>query len=385
MKPRYRSIETTAVHSTGLAKKIEGALVTPVFMSSTFEYGGQERYEDVRYIRLNNTPNHHVLNAKLSALEGGEAALVTVSGMSAITAALLSLLRSGDHILVQDGLYGGTHGLLVKEFPRLGIEFDFIRGDDPDSWESLLKPRTRAIYMESITNPLVQIGSLLSAVDFAREHGLKSVIDNTFASPVNLRPIEHGFDVVLHSGTKYLNGHSDIVAGVVVGSKEFVDEVTVRQAHLGGSLDPHACFLLERGLKTLALRVRQQNQSAAAIAEYLAKHPRISAVNYPGLDPSQGADGSREKFEGFGGMLSFEVGGGVDTARQFLGKLEIPMEAPSLGGVESLVTRPVTTSHAGVDPKERLKQGISDSLIRMSVGIESPLDLIDDLAQALEP
>ena len=235
-------LETKAIHSGEPRPGIGRAVSLPIFQSSTFEYRGETRYDDILYSRLNNTPNHRALSAKMADLEGGEAAMVTASGMAAITTSLLTVLKPGMHLLAQGGLYGGTHDFVTHELGRLGIEHDWIEGDDPDSWERKVKQNTRAIYVESITNPLMEVPRLQEVVAFAREHSLMSLIDNTFATPVNFRPIEIGFDLVLHSATKYLNGHNDIVAGVLVGTRELVAEITSRLNHLGGTLDPHACF-----------------------------------------------------------------------------------------------------------------------------------------------
>ncbi len=238
----------------------------PVFQSSTFEYSGGTDYYGIRYIRLNNTPNHQVLHRKLAVLEGGEAAIVTSSGMAAIATTLLTILSTGDHLLVQKDLYGGTHDFITKDFPSFGIGFDFIDGNSPNSWKEKLQPNTKAVYVETFTNPLLEVADLRAVVDFARTNGLLAVIDNTFASPVNFRPLDWGFDLSLHSCTKYLNGHSDIVAGAIVGRGGLIEGIGGRLAHLGGSLDPHACFLLHRGLKTLGVRVRYQNESTSIIA-----------------------------------------------------------------------------------------------------------------------
>jgi cystathionine beta-lyase/cystathionine gamma-synthase len=338
----------------------------------------------VLYIRLNNSPNHVVLHHKLAALENAEAALVTASGMAAISTSLLTVLSRGDHLLVQDCLYGGTHTFIAHDFERFGIEYTVIDGGDPASWKSKLRSNTRAIYVEAIANPLMTVSDLPAVARFARENGLVSMVDNTFPSPVNFRPAEWGFDLSLHSGTKYLNGHNDIVAGAVIGRADLVEAVRLKLNHLGGSLDPHACFLLHRGIKTLALRVRQQNVSALAIARFLEEHAAVERVNYPGLVGNDSHERAAECFDGFGGMLSFEVHGGVAAAERVLDRVTLPVIAPSLGGVESLMTRPVTTSHKGLTPEERERIGISDSLIRMSVGVEATEDLIDDLARALD-
>ncbi len=384
MKSSQQSLLTKLIHSGEMSPRVLGAVSMPIFQSANYEYTGESSYDAIKYLRLNNTPNHEVLHKKLAALENAEAALVTASGMAAITTALLSILSSGDHLLVQSTLYGGTHTFITEEFPRWGISFDFIDGSNPDSWESKLQHNTRAIYVESLSNPLIEVPDLKAAVEFAKKHFLVSMIDNTFASPVNFRPAEMGFDLSLHSCTKYLNGHSDIVAGAVIGRADLIEKITHKLNHLGGSLDPHACFLLHRGIKTLALRVNYQNESALRIARFLEEQPQVKKVNYPGLPSSPYHAIASELFDGFSGMLSFELQGGLAAAEHFMNATRIPIIAPSLGGVETLLTRPASTSHSGLTPEEREKTGITDSLIRVSVGIESTEDLIEDFKQALE-
>ena len=379
-----RRLATRAVHAGEPEPRIEGAVSMPIFQSATFETAGETSYDAVRYVRLNNTPNHQALHAKLASLEAGEAAVVAASGMAAITTTLLALLSRGDHLLALEGLYGGTHTFVTRDLAEFGIGHDLMDGNRPDTWSALLKPSTRAIYVEAITNPLMQVPDLEQVVRFAREHGLASIIDSTFATPVNYRPLESGFDLVVHSGTKYLNGHSDLAAGAVIGRRELVRRVTHRLNHLGGVLDPHACFLLHRGIKTLVLRVRQQNENTLALARFLAENPAVDGVNYPGLESHPQHGRARKLFSGFGGMLSFDVRGGVGAADSLLNRLRIPRSAPSLGGVETLITRPATTSHAGVPPEERVRMGISDSLVRVSVGIEDAGDLVEDFEQGLE-
>jgi cystathionine beta-lyase/cystathionine gamma-synthase len=376
-------VETKAVHAGEPRPRHERAVSLPIYQSSTFEYAGATDYHDVQYIRLNNTPNHVALHAKIAALEGTEQALVTSSGMAAISSTLLSLLATGDHVLAHDGLYGGTYDLLTKDLPRLGITATFVDAGRPETWAAQVTPRTRVFYVETITNPLVQVVALDDVARFARERGIVSVIDNTLATPINYRPAEHGFDLVVHSATKYLNGHSDIVAGAVAGRAELVAGVKHKLDHLGGSLDPHACFLLQRGLKTLALRVRYQSQSALELAGYLARHPGVAQLHYPGLERHPHHARARQWFAGMGGLLSFELTGGVAAADQLFGRLTLPISAPSLGGPETLITRPATTSHAGLAPDVRRRQGISDGLIRLSVGLEATQDLIEDFAAAL--
>src|SRR5579883_1873904 len=320
MEKPLNHLDTVLIHAGEPWPLIEGAVTLPIFQSATFQHQGETGYYEQRYVRLSNTPNHVALHQKLAAAERGQSALVTASGMAAISTTLLTLLKPGDHILAQDCLYGGTYDLLTIEFPRLGIEVDFIDGDNPFSWPARLKKNTRAIYVETI-----------------------SIIDNTFASPVNFRPPEFGFDLSLHSATKYLNGHSDIAAGAIIGRADLIERISRTLSHLGGALDPHACFLLHRGLKTLGLRVRHQNQTALTLARFLEGHPKVAAVNYPGLERHPHHRRARELFDGFGGMLSFELKGGLEAAETFISKLSLAVYAPSLGGVESLVTRPAAS------------------------------------------
>ncbi len=383
MKKVFKRLETKLIHAGEPEPRIQGAVIMPIFQSAMFEYAGETNYHDLKYIRLNNTPNHIALHQKLAALENAEAALVTGSGMAAISTALLTVLSSGDHLLAQDCLYGGTHDFITKDFSDFGLSFDFINGNDPDSWKRKLKPHTKAIYVETMTNPLLQVADLKAVVEFAKNQGLISMIDNTFASPVNFRPPEWGFDLSLHSCTKYLNGHSDIVAGAVIGRANLIKKITHKLNHLGGSLDPHAAFLLHRGMKTLALRVRQQNESALKVAQFLVDHPKIAKVNYAGLKSHPQHKRARELFEAFGGVLSFELKGGVKAAERFIHKTTLPIAAPSLGGIETLITRPVTTSHSGLSPEYRKKLGITDGLVRISLGIEATEEIIEDFDQAL--
>ncbi len=378
-----KHLETIAIHGGEPKPRIEGSVAMPLFQSSTFISGDETGYHDVRYLRLNNTPNHIVLHAKLAALEHGEAALVTSSGMAAISTSLLTVLQTGDHLLAQDSLYGGTHDFVTHDLKNFGITYTFIDANNPQSWKAQLRPNTKAVYVETITNPLMQVCDLPAIARFARESKLISMIDNTFASPVNFHPLDHGFTLCLHSGTKYLNGHSDIVCGAAIGPKDLIERIRERLNHLGGTLDPHACFLLHRGLKTLAVRVRFQNESAGRIARFLEAHDRVARVSYPGLESHPHHHRARELFAGFGGMLSFELKGGSEAAKRFLDKLTLPLVAPSLGGVESLVTQPSKTSHAGLSLDDRKRLGISDGLIRFSVGLEATEDLMEDLDRAL--
>ena len=382
MSARSPRLETRLVHA-GEEPRVDGAVTLPIFQSSTYEAGGAQSYHDLRYIRLNNTPNHRALHAKLAALEGTETALVFGSGMAALSTMLLALLKPGDHLLAQPGLYGGTHELITKDLATLGIEHDFLDPDDPGSWERLVRPTTRLVHCEAITNPLLRVIDLPALAAFAKRRGLIATIDATFATPVNFRPAEHGFDLVMHSATKYLNGHSDIVAGTIAGPAALVDAIRLKLNHLGGSLDPHACFLLQRGLKTLAVRVQAQNATALALAGHLDAHPAVARVHYPGLPSDPDHARARALFTGFGGMLSFELAGDTSRLDRFLGALRLPIVAPSLGGPETLVTLPARTSHSGLDPAVRRALGIVDGLVRVSVGLEAAEDLVEDFDRAL--
>ncbi len=374
---------TKLVHAGEPEPRIEGAVSMPIFQSSTYEYSGEGQYDDIRYIRLNNTPNHKAIQKKLAAIECAESALVTSSGMSAITATLLTFLKQGDHLLSHKSLYGGTASFILEDLPRYGITFDLIDTTDPSGWSMMLKPNTKVIYTETITNPMLEVPELGAIVDFAKENNLISMIDNTFASPVLFSPAKLGFDISLHSCTKYINGHSDIVAGAVIGSDKLIKIITSRMNHFGGSLNPGACFLLHRAIKTLELRMIRQSKNAGQIALFLENHPEILSVNYPGLVSNNSYERAKKYLSGFSAMVSFEVVGGKTRSIKFMDQLDIAINAPSLGGVETLITLPALSSHSGMDPAERVKAGITDSLIRLSVGIESVDDLITDLDQAL--
>ncbi len=378
------NIETLLIHAGEEDKKHSGAVSLPVFQSATFAYSGEDNYHDVKYIRLNNTPNHDAVQEKLARIAGGEQAVVTASGMAAITTSLLTVLKQGDHLLAQDCLYGGTQSFLTRAIADFGIGVDFVPGNEPDVWEERLRPDTRAIYVETMSNPLLEVADLQSVVAFARSHRLISMIDNTFASPVNFRPLDMGFDLSLHSCTKYLNGHSDIVAGCVIGNSDLITRITHRLNLMGGCLDPHACSLLLRGMKTLALRVEKQNENAQALASFLEAHPAVVRVNYPGLSGHPQYNRAKTLFNGCGGVLSFEVAGDYRVADELISRLKLPVSAPSLGGVETLITRPVQTSHAELSVGERETAGISERLIRVAVGIEAAADLCADFEQAME-
>jgi cystathionine gamma-synthase/cystathionine gamma-lyase/cystathionine beta-lyase len=379
-------IDTIAIHGGEERPTPERSVAMPIYQSSTFvTSAGDADYHDIRYIRLSNTPNHLAVHRKLALLEGCEDAVVTASGMAAITTTLMALLSTGDHLIAEDCLYGGTHDFLVKDFPSLGLEVSFMEDPErPEDWSRLVRPATRAIYVESVSNPLLRVIDLERVVELARAHGLVSIIDNTFPSPVNFDPARLGFDLVLHSATKYLNGHTDLVAGAVVGRRELVRMVKRKLDHLGGTLDPHGCALLHRGLKTLCLRVRAQNENALALARRLERHPGVESVIHPGLESHPDHLRARRLFRGFGGVLSLTPRGGLAAAERLLARLRLPFVAPSLGGVETLVTRPAITSHSGLSAEARRALGITDSLVRVSVGIEAVEDLIADFEQALD-
>jgi len=379
---RFRQLATNVVHAGAPHPHIEGAVVSPIFQSANYLMADEAAYDEVRYLRLSNSPSHLSLQARLSVIESGEAALVTASGMAAITAAILAHARTGDHLLTQRTLYGGSQSFLDRDGPRFGLSYTAVDASHPESWGEALRPETRIFYLETISNPLMEVGDLRAAVEFCHRNRLVSIIDNTFATPVNFRPLEHGFDVVVHSATKYLNGHSDIVAGAVVGSAASVARVRDLLLHLGGSADPHSCFLFERGLKTLALRVERQNDNALRLAEFLSRRAEVKTVHYPGLATDPSHRFAADLFAGFGGMLSFSTGD-VRRSEEFLDRVRIPLHAASLGGTESLVVRPARSSHLGQTPEEREALGIGDDLIRVSVGIEHIDELVDDFGRAL--
>lgn len=375
------TLDTRAVHDGEPEPRIEGAVSLPIFQTATYTH--EDPDDPVRYIRYNNTPNHEALHRKLASLESTEGALVTASGMAAISSTLLTLLNAGDHLVAPQSLYGGTLDIFDDLLPRFGVEHSFLPEEDPSSWSEVLEPSTKILYAESITNPLLEVPDLEAMAAFAEEHDLIAVIDSTFASPVNCRPAELGFDVVLHSATKYLAGHSDLAAGVAAGPSDVMDRIGHTLKLLGGMLDPHACFLLHRSLKTLGVRVRKQNDTALTVAEALKSHPAITRVRYPGLSEHPDHERARRLLDGFGGMVSFELAPGADVDT-FFEHLSLPIRAPSLGGVESLITQPIHTSHANVDPEARAALGITDRFVRLSVGLEGAEDLVEDLTTALD-
>ena len=377
-------MDTVAVHGGEPRPGPDGSAVFPIYQGTVYEVEPGTGYHDLKYIRLNSTPSQRYLHDKLAALEGAEAAVATSSGMAAVTTILLSLMRAGDHLLAGDCLYGGTHDFLTGHAADLGWSFSFVDAGQPETWEAARTERTRVFLVETITNPLMRVGLLDQVADFGRREGIVTVIDNTFASPVNFRPLQAGFDLVFHSATKYLGGHSDLVAGAVMGGADLTERVRKTINLFGGSLDPHAGFLLARGIKTLALRVQAQNANALALARFLQDRPAVAAVNYPGLTSHPDHAHAEKLLSGFGGMLSLRLHGGEQAAQALLDAVTLPYVAPSLGGVETLITRPVATSHAGMSPEDRERLGITADLIRISSGIEGSQDLIGDFAQALD-
>jgi cystathionine beta-lyase/cystathionine gamma-synthase len=339
--------------------------------------------EGLLYTRYGNTPNAVRLQKRLALLEGAEAALVLASGMGATSCSMLALLRSGDHLVSSSWIYGGTRRLFTEDLPGMGIEVDFVNPMEPRAWRKALKKNTRVIFLESPVNPTCRVLELGSLKQLASSEGLALVIDSTFASPVNFRPIEHGVDVVIHSATKYLNGHNDVLAGVVCGSEPFIEEVRRKMAVWGQVPDPFACWLLERGLKTLDVRVKRQTETAMRVAEWCASRPEISKVHYSGLPSHPDHEIAKATMDGFGGMMGIELRGGGPAALKFLRKLQVFTHAASLGGVDSLVIEPRYSSHEHMSPEERAKIGIPDGFVRVSIGLENAEDLIYDLEQAL--
>ena len=371
--------ETQCVHSGGFHDRITRGINTPIFTSSAYEYLDRENCPYPRYF---NTPNLDAVVRKACALEGAEDGVLFSSGMAAMSTSILAFAGSGDHVVLMDELYGGTHAFATDEFDRLGIAYSFA-ATNAEAICSAATENTKVIVIESPTNPFLGIIDIREVGRFAGAHGITTVIDNTFATPVNQNPLEFGIDVVVHSGTKYLGGHSDLCCGLVVTSAERAARVRTLARHLGGSLDAMACYLLERSLKTLALRVERQSENALHVAMALQKHPAVTRVNYPGLPDFPGHDLAKSQMKAYGGMLSFEVGNGEPDPSAFLRRLRIIKPALSLGGIETTICCPAVTSHAKISAEERQRIGITDSLMRLSVGIEHPDDIMADLDQAL--
>ncbi len=390
MDKEKKALSTKCVHSGNPPDPSSGALVTPICQSSTFAFRDTQhvlgvvsgKLEGHLYTRHSN-PTVRAVEEKISELESAGDSLAFSSGMAAISTSLLALASSGQNVVSMDTIYGGTFELFRDIFPRLGISVTLVDGTEPSAVESALSPDTRVLYLESPTNPLLRVVDIRRLADAATRIGAVTVVDSTFATPVNQQPLSLGATLVIHSATKYLAGHSDTVAGTVSGSSELIHRIRGFRKILGGVMDPHAAWLLLRGLKTLAVRVQKQNQSAAELASFLEAHSAVERVNYPGLEGHPDRAIAASQMTGFGGMLSFELKGGFDAASRFASSLKVATLAPSLGGVETLVTQPVTTSHYFLSEEERANAGISDGLVRVSVGLEDVPDLIADFESAL--
>jgi len=375
-------LSTRAIHGS-FEPRPDGTPVAPVLaQSATFTHpvGGTR---ETLYARYGNNPNQIAIARRLANLEGAESALFTSSGMGAIALAHLAVLRPGDHLLSSAWIYGGVHRLFTQEFGRFGIEVTFVQPTQARAWKRALRKNTRALFLESPTNPLLRVLDIEPLAALCKTEGLALLVDATFATPVNFRPLEHGADIVIHSATKYLNGHSDVLAGAVAGSESLIEEVRRLMKLWGQALDPFAAWLIDRGMRTLAVRMARHNATGLAVAEWCARQPGIAAVHYPGLPSHPDHDLANRVLNGYGGMLGIELVGGVPAAERFLRALRIVTHAPSLGGVETLVSEPRVTSHASLSADERAEAGIPDGFLRFSLGLEDADDLIADMAQAL--
>ena len=380
---------TLAIHSGEPKHGLDAPVATPIVRSSNFTFSSTEEMKSWAegkskayiYTRFGN-PTLAVAEAKIAELEHGEAGLVNASGTAAISSALLAVLQAGDELIATRQLYGGSYRLMRDVLPRMGIRVNHVEAN-LDGVDQLVNAKTRALYVESPTNPTLGLVDLKKVVTLARKHNLISIIDNTFATPILQKPLELGFDLVLHSATKYLAGHSDIVAGAVAGSRELLGKVREMMVSLGGSMDPDPAYLLIRGLKTLEIRVRRQSETALAVATFLERHPKIERVHYPGLPSHPDYHLAKQQMTGFGGMLAFDLKGGLDAACKFCDRTKIFLLAVSLGGVESLIVLPIYTSHYRMSTAELQAAGVGPGTVRMSVGLEDPGDLIADLEQAL--
>jgi cystathionine beta-lyase/cystathionine gamma-synthase len=358
-----------------------GSVVTPIYQASTFDYPAGDR--PLVYTRYGNNPTQIAVQKRITALEGARAALILSSGMAALSTAILTVCRAGDHLVAAPELYGGTHRLLDDELPGLGIEVSYAAGHQAETWEAAIKPNTKLLIWEAITNPLVRVVDGEALAELARDRGLVSLVDATFATPINQRPLEFGVDLVMHSATKYLGGHTDLIGGVLAGGDELIDQATQRLASFGGSADPHAVFLLERGIKTLALRMARHNENGRAVSDYLASHPRVERVFYPTLDDHPDRDVAARVLNGAGGVVTFIPRATPDKAQRIVERFEWIRLAPSLGGVESLVSMPAMTSHRHFTSDQRAQRGMPDQTVRLALGVEAADDLIDDLDRAL--
>jgi cystathionine beta-lyase/cystathionine gamma-synthase len=379
--------ETESVRGAADLEKRNAPMAQPIYQTSTFQVTDSEQqlratHTDMFYTRYGN-PTHTAVESAIAELEGTDAALLFASGMNAITTSIMALVKSGDHIVAQRDVYGGVTKFLSIWLPKLDVETTFVDTTDYDQHARAIRPNTKLLYLESPTNPTLRVVDLPKLVALARQRQLITLIDSTFATPINQRPAELGIDVVLHSGTKYFGGHTDLICGAAAGRRDLIDQIHATRTTLGGTMDPHAAFLLLRGIKTLAVRVERQNESALRIAEFLAQHAKVRSVNYPFLKGHPQRALAMEQMKGGGGVLSFEVDGTGEDAKRLSEALHLFTLAPSLGGVESLVSIPVLTSHAMISAEHRQKMGVTEQLIRLSVGIENVDDLIADLEHAL--
>ena len=382
MTRRRLGLSTHAIHGAPEPRPDWTPISTPIHQSSTFT-NPIGSTQEVLYTRYGNNPNQVSIAQRLALLEGAEAAIFVGSGMGAAALAHLAILRPGDHLLSSEWVYGGVYRLFTQEFGRLGIEVSFVNPIESRSWKRALKKNTRAVFVETPTNPVMRVLDVDAIGTLCKAEGLALLVDSTFASPINFRPLEHGADVVIHSATKYLNGHSDVIAGAVAGTEAVVEEVRRLMWVYGQALDPHAAWLIERGMKTLAVRMERHNKNGQQVAEWCARHKAIAAVHYPGLPSHPDHQAAAQTLQGFGGMLGIELKGGVRAAERFLRGLTIAAHAPSLGGTETLVSEPRLTSHASLTAEERAKAGIPDGFLRFSLGLEDADDLIADFAQSL--
>jgi len=381
-KQKAADLATITVHAGNEGRDVDSAVVNPLVQSVNFiqEVGTGE---GLRYPRYGNAPNAELVQRRIAALEGAEAAVLLGSGMGATACALLALLRPGDHLISSSRIYGGAHALLSKEFVGLGIHVTFVDPTESRTWRKKLRKETRAIFLETPMNPSCRVIDMRPVSYVTKEVGIALVVDSTFASPINLRPLEHGADVVIHSATKYLNGHHDVLGGIVCGTASYIEEVRQKMMLWGQAPDPFAAWLLERGLRTLDVRIKRHNENAMQVAEWCATQKEIRAVHYPGLPTHPDHDVAKSTMDGFGGMMAIELAGGGRATEKFLRKLKLFRHAPSLGGADSLVSEPRFTSHAHLSAEARASAGIPDGFLRLSIGIESAKDLIRDIEQAL--
>lgn len=384
-KPRPLGKSTIAVHGGADHPDAGAPVASPLVQSVNYvQEFGPAGTEGLMYTRYGNTPNEVVAQKRIALLEGAEDALVLSSGMGATACALLALLRPGDHLLSSSWVYGGTRKLFTEEFVSMGIEVSFANPDERRVWRNMTRKNTRAIFVESPVNPTCRVLDIPQLATLAKEKGVAVVVDSTLASPINSRPLSHGADVVLHSATKYLNGHHDILCGVVAGSSSYIEEVRRKMMVWGQAPDPFACWLLERGLKTLELRVLRANENAMRVAQWCAGRPEISKVHYAGLPQHPDHALAKKLMDGFGGMTSIELSGGAEAADRFIRRLRMIKHASSFGGVDTLVIEPRFSSHAHMTSEERSAIGIPDGFLRLSIGIENADDIISDIAQALQ-